>query len=135
MISVVSFQVQFAVHLSHLTLSDSCVGVFWILHQDDALKIIFQHSDRLETVERGMMDALDHVLAEDVLASRPHPPFRASVMVSASSVRVEVFPFLNSIRFFLRSFSARMDSLSFPRMALECIRTLVIPWREETAVR
>lgn len=46
---------------------------------DEAVDIALAHAARLEPVRLRLDEALDCVIAEDVRAAQPHPPFRASI--------------------------------------------------------
>lgn len=45
----------------------------------DAIRIALEHAHALEPIEVPVEEGLGHVLASDVLAAEPHPPFRASI--------------------------------------------------------
>ncbi|KAG8469581.1 hypothetical protein KFE25_006036 [Diacronema lutheri] len=45
----------------------------------DAIRIALEHAVALDPVEMLVDDSLNHVLAADVIAPDPHPPFRASI--------------------------------------------------------
>lgn len=54
---------------------------------EEALQTVLRVARRLQPVAVPLSDALGHVLAEDVLALQPLPPFPASIKAASSLSR------------------------------------------------
>ncbi|CAF4662881.1 unnamed protein product, partial [Rotaria sp. Silwood1] len=46
---------------------------------DDAMKIIFEQTNKMPIIDKPLTECLSYVCAEDIFAKEPFPPFRASI--------------------------------------------------------
>lgn len=57
-----------------------------MLSVEEAVEIVLRVAQRLPPVTVSLHRALGKILAQDVVAPEPHPPYRASIKVSLSLI-------------------------------------------------